>query len=350
MLRAIRTLALAIGISCVAFLSGCGSDDGGAGPGSGGTGGFDLLATSDQPVLFDINTPEGRLELGFSDAASNELTKWNIYSFRVSAGEDASCLNLYRPTQPRILGVPAALFERQGFDWSGDEDFRGFATARSRWQVYPWSRLRANIGPDDAGQPVVPVILDASTAAYSLHLKGIGSRLVIRDEADQPVTLQVVGLLKNSILQGNLLISEANFLRLFPDTGGYRFFLMERAAKSGATAAAAEPGSPATGDANAIVKVLESTLADAGFDVVDAREQLAQFLAVQNTYLSTFQSLGALGLLLGTIGLAVAQLRSVLERRGELALMRAASCGTARSMQCCGRTIEPVHEAFSSDA
>ena len=56
---------------------------------------------------------------------------------------------------------------------------------------------------------------------------------------------------------------------------------------------------------------------------MDAREQLAQFLAVQNTYLSTFQSLGALGLLLGTIGLAVVQLRSVLERRGELALMRA---------------------------
>ena len=56
---------------------------------------------------------------------------------------------------------------------------------------------------------------------------------------------------------------------------------------------------------------------------MDARERLAQFLAVQNTYLSTFQSLGALGLLLGTVGLAVVQLRSVLERRGELALMRA---------------------------
>ena len=69
--------------------------------------------------------------------------------------------------------------------------------------------------------------------------------------------------------------------------------------------------------------LLESTLAADGFDASDAREQLAGFLAVQNTYLSTFQSLGALGLLLGTIGLAVVQLRSVLERRGELALMRA---------------------------
>jgi ABC-type antimicrobial peptide transport system permease subunit len=45
-------------------------------------------------------------------------------------------------------------------------------------------------------------------------------------------------------------------------------------------------------------------------------------MAVQNTYLSTFQSLGALGLLMGTVGLAVAQLRSVVERRGELALLR----------------------------
>jgi putative ABC transport system permease protein len=75
---------------------------------------------------------------------------------------------------------------------------------------------------------------------------------------------------------------------------------------------------------------LESTLAEEGFDVQDARDQLAQFLAVQNTYLSTFQSLGALGLLLGTVGLAIVQLRSVLERRGELALMRAGGFSAGR--------------------
>ena len=61
---------------------------------------------------------------------------------------------------------------------------------------------------------------------------------------------------------------------------------------------------------------------DFGFDAVSSRRRLADFLAVQNTYLSTFQMLGALGLLLGSIGLAVAQLRSALERRGELALLR----------------------------
>jgi len=44
---------------------------------------------------------------------------------------------------------------------------------------------------------------------------------------------------------------------------------------------------------------------------------------VENTYLSTFQTLGSLGLILGTAGLAVVMLRNILERRRELALLRA---------------------------
>jgi putative ABC transport system permease protein len=174
------------------------------------------------------------------------------------------------------------------------------------------------IGNDENGRPIVPVVIDASTAVYSLHLKGIGSRLTIRDAADESVTLQVVGLLKNSVLQGSLLISEDHFLRFFPDTGGYRFFLIEAW------------NDKSVNDAQTVPAVLERTLANEGFDVVDARDQLDEFLAVQNTYLSTFQSLGALGLLLGTVGLAVVQLRNVLERRGELALMRAGGFPRAR--------------------
>jgi putative ABC transport system permease protein len=48
---------------------------------------------------------------------------------------------------------------------------------------------------------------------------------------------------------------------------------------------------------------------------------------VENTYLSTFQTLGGLGLLVGTIGLAAVLLRNVLERRRELALLRAVGYG-----------------------
>ena len=65
-------------------------------------------------------------------------------------------------------------------------------------------------------------------------------------------------------------------------------------------------------------------------DVTSANRVLSTMLAVQNTYLRTFQSLGALGLLLGTIGLAVSQMRSVLERRQELAVMRAIGFSRSR--------------------
>ncbi len=310
-----------------------------------GTGGFDFLATSDQPIHYDLNTPEGRAQLGFSDDAPQELAMCDVYSMRVAGGEDASCLNLYRPTQPRVLGVPIDFVARGGFAWAAtqkpDPAQAGNPGASAIYErffrdadKFPWRDLNTEIGKDERGQPIVPMVLDASTAVYSLHLKGIGSQLTIRDAADQPVTLQVVGLLKNSVLQGNLLVSEDHFLRLFPDTGGYRFFLIvdhsRHAANDevGDAAPTRHPVKPAAGCP--VPATLESTLADEGFDVVDAREQLAAFLAVQNTYLSTFQSLGALGLLLGTLGLAVVQLRSVLERRGELALMRAGGFSRSR--------------------
>jgi len=54
-----------------------------------------------------------------------------------------------------------------------------------------------------------------------------------------------------------------------------------------------------------------------------ATDRLAAFNAVQNTYISTFQVLGGLGLLLGSFGLGVVVLRNVFERRGELALLQA---------------------------
>ena len=59
------------------------------------------------------------------------------------------------------------------------------------------------------------------------------------------------------------------------------------------------------------------------FDQIATAVRLADYLAVQNTYLSTFQALGGFGLVLGTIGLTAVLLRNVWERRGELALLRA---------------------------
>ena len=138
-------------------------------------------------------------------------------------------------------------------------------------------------------------------------MKGVGEIRAFEYEPDQPIYFRVVGLLANSMLQGKLLIGEENFENAFPDVSGYQYFLI------------AVDGS----QSEKVASVLENRLGDIGMDVTDANRVLSTMLAVQNTYLRTFQSLGALGLLLGTIGLAVAQMRSVLERRQELAVMRA---------------------------
>ncbi len=301
--------------------------------GEGGTGGFDLVATSDLPIHYDLNTPTGRRNLGVSDQKSGGekmsdeevLSQCRFFALRVAEGENASCLNLYQPKQPRVLGVPQSLVERDGFAWSA---------SLKQFAKNPWQALDADLDKDIAGRKIVPVVLDSSTAIYSLHLKGIGSQLPIRDSAGDTVTVQVVGLLENSVLQGNLLVSEANFLKLFPDVAGYRYFLIDERGRSMPDAVAGDSVAGASSESasgtRSVATILESTLGDEGFDATSARDQLAQYLAVQNTYLSTFQSLGALGLLLGTIGLAVVQLRSVLERRGELARMRAEGFRPAR--------------------
>lgn len=305
-----------------------------------GTGGYTWYATADVPIHYDLGTEEGQIELAFRDEEMDRLAGCEIESLRLHGGEDASCLNLYRTAQPRVVGVRDSDRVMGGFAWSSKRDPE---------RAVP--DLNADLGRDANGRTVVPVVLDFATAMYSLHLSGSpGDRLTILDGDDQPVTLEVVGLLQNSILQGDLMISDANFRQLYPGESGSQLFLIkepESQRKSApsksvpekstqgpateATEAATEQDGSAeseespeeTVEQESLDVLLENRLGDDGLAVTSAEERLAGFLAVQNTYLSTFQSLGGLGLLLGTIGLAIVQLRNVLERRGELALVQA---------------------------
>jgi putative ABC transport system permease protein len=138
---------------------------------------------------------------------------------------------------------------------------------------------------------------------YSLH-KGVGETIPL---PDSDARLKVAGMFDGSVFQGVLLISERNFLKLFPEQAGYQYFLIEIPPH----------------DADELAALLETRLEAFGFDTEFVAQRLQGFLAVQNTYLSTFQTLGGLGLLLGTLGLGTVMLRNVLERRAELALLRA---------------------------
>ena len=254
-----------------------------------GTGGFALIAEVDVPIYQDFNSKEGQFELGFSQADAELLNQARFIPLRVLPGEDASCLNLYQPESPRVLGVPEALVSRGGFV------FQQMSTEVEN----PWTLLSEDLGAD-----VIPAIGDYNSAMWILH-KQLGDDIVLQNERGETVKLRLVGLLKTSIFQSELLISEDNFLRHFPDQSGYGTFLVE------------------TQQPVQLTALVETKLKDIGLDAVSTAQKLAHFQEVENTYLSTFQTLGGLGLLLGTLGLGIVLLRNVIERRGELAVLRA---------------------------
>ena len=66
---------------------------------------------------------------------------------------------------------------------------------------------------------------------------------------------------------------------------------------------------------------------DLGWDMQLTATRLAEFNSVTNAYLSIFMVMGALGLLVGTFGLVVVLSRSILERKQEIALLKAVGYG-----------------------
>src|SRR5262249_5217092 len=86
-----------------------------------GSGGFVLVAESDLPIFDDLNSREGRDKLNFTPEVREGLRGVKIYPLRLRGGDDASCLNLYQPRRPRLLGVPRRLIDRGGFHFAGTE-------------------------------------------------------------------------------------------------------------------------------------------------------------------------------------------------------------------------------------
>ncbi|MFO0810077.1 MAG: EF-hand domain-containing protein [Gemmataceae bacterium] len=303
---------------------------------TGGSGGYSLVAESDLPLYQDPAGPEGRQDLldalerayqkqpGSTAAAvkakladaSKVLDATTIVPIRVKAGDDASCLNLYQPGRPRIVGVPTAMMSNRFHVTS-------HANLVSESQVFidrvarffgrrpelSTSQLRSYHGTKDDPWSLlnevlvdVPVFGEANTVQWMLK-SGVQGVVPATDGTGNPVKLRIVGLLKDSVFQGELLMSDANFRKLYPREEGYSMFLID--------------GPPE------VRGLLETAYAARGLSVTPAIDKLRGYLAVENTYLSTFQVLGGFGLLLGALGLAVVLLRGVWERRGELALMRA---------------------------
>ena len=284
------------------------------------TGGWTFMATFGSPTGIDPADPVARESLGLSDADRNALSACTIARIRSSAGDDASCVNLYAPTQPTVLGVGASFIERGGFR---------FVDQALGMEANPWLLLEREIGPTPPGAAdsgtespptlVTPVIIDQATAQWALKLGGVGARFELPVDAGTAL-FEIVGLLEPGILQGFLVVSERHFERLFPQASGYALALVDAGGASEATPAAADR----------LPRAIAAAWADAGVTVTRTTDRLRSLQAVQNTFLAGFQTLGTLGLVLGAAGVAAVQFQSVLERRGALGLMAAVGFTGAR--------------------
>ena len=282
-----------------------------------GGGGFLLVAESSQPIVFDPGTADGRAKLELRDSGDAGSTAIrhtiDLHSFRMKSGEESSCLNLYQTRLPTILGMSRKTIDRGGFRFVGANESNPWKLLEEAPFVAGGDRTRDRL-------PVFPVIGDMNTLQYSLH-KAVGDRIAYPDEEEPEFWLEIVGMLDASVFQGVLVMSENHFRDAFPGEVGFRYFLV------GDTRFGAGELPGDLGELDRVRRgqaaLLESTLGEYGFDAEPVVERLGRFLAVQNTYLATFQVLGGLGLLLGTIGLATVMQRNVLERQSELSLLRA---------------------------
>jgi ABC-type antimicrobial peptide transport system permease subunit len=327
--RSLATIAL---VACGAFLviavgaNRRGMDEDARLP-SSGTGGFALFGESSFPLFHSLAGAEGRKAYGLPAEVADQI---QVVPLRVHEGDEASCLNLNRAQRPRLIGVrPDVLASRGAFTFAETRILStkgGMPTPPLRGHVSPQGnsmpseRRAGHATPDNGVLPespwmlltakgaadAVPAIADANTIEWSLGKK-VGDEIPYTDQFGRTFRLQLVGAVAGSILQGSLIISEDALLERFPSESGYRMFLIDAPPESAAE----------------VSSVLSERLSDQGLAILPATERLAEFNSVENTYLAIFQVLGGLALVLGSAGLGVVVLRNVLERRGELALMRA---------------------------
>ncbi|MCP4377603.1 MAG: ABC transporter permease, partial [bacterium] len=252
-----------------------------------GTGGFALFGESSLAVFGDLNTQEGREPFALDEMPWDNIS---VVQMRLRDGDQANCLNLNRAQLPRIIGVKSE-------DLSGR--FKFIETRKTAGDADKWKLLDVDLGPG-----VVPAIGDEATVQWALG-KSVGQSLEFIDQQGVKFKVQIVAKIANSIFQGSLLISQKHFTRRFVSSSGHRVFLVD---------------SPADKTAS-LAKQLNSSMSDIGMEAGPAIDRLAEFNTVQLTYLAMFQVLGSLGLILGTLGLALVVIRNIMERRGELAVL-----------------------------
>jgi ABC-type lipoprotein release transport system permease subunit len=256
---------------------------------SSGTGGFQYFAEVTIPILHDLNDLEVRYESGLEG-------DYSFVQFRKNDGDDASCLNLNRVSNPVLLGVDPDLMEGR---------FSFVASIPDLDPARPWGSLEKEL---EGG--LIPAIADQTVIQWGLGKKP-GDTLYYQSETGDTLKIRLIGGIAPSVLQGNMIISDQHFLRFFPSSSGASVYLIE-----------VMPGGSVDPESD-----LTRAFRDNGWYMTESAARLAEFESVQNTYLSIFTLLGILALILGTVGLGIVLIRNIIERANEIGLFQAMGYG-----------------------
>ena len=130
-----------------------------------------------------------------------------IEPFRVLPGDDASCLNLYEPRNPRVLGREPPLHRRRAASRFRAPSRRPMPSARTRGCC-----SSADLGADDRAG-------DRRRQLDDLRAAQAARRRRRHHPRHRPLRLRLVAALADSIFQGELLMSDANFARAVSGAG-----------------------------------------------------------------------------------------------------------------------------------
>ncbi len=242
--------------------------------------GLNYIGVTDRSLAGSTGGYQSYFELTKPTAKLPGIPAGAVLYLRRHDGSPADCLNLNRVSNPVILGVDTAKLAAEK---------RFFFTGGFRWLNF-------------ADRPERPIyaVADRDVITWSLQKK-VGDTLTVVGENGESYPIVLAGALNKSIFQGALVIDEADFLRLFPSSGGYQVIL------------AGEP----TGR-------LADLLRNYGATEETTLARLSRFNDLQNTYLNIFMELGLLGLFLTSLGALAVFVRHLYAARPETLTLRAA--------------------------
>jgi ABC-type antimicrobial peptide transport system permease subunit len=243
------------------------------------------------PVKEDLRTLSGRSFFGLNE---DQFSEMRFVPAKLLSGDDASCLNLNHVLSPPLLGIDPSFFVGNG-SFSFASEMKGIK------EINPWTIINR---PREGN--IIYGIADQTVLEWGLKIR-TGDTLKLKSENGQPLNVVICAGLRASIFQGYVLIGENNFDRFFPSVSGYTVFLI-----SGRKELTAN-----------YQNAFKERFQDFGVSVEPARDRLASFFEVTNTYLSVFTILGSFGILIGTLGLGFILIRNYNQRKRDFGLMLA---------------------------